>query len=142
MVDELIHAVLTQKDEQGSENVVMFVSKTLGVQEKRWQPLQKQLYGLFAVCDRLKHLIFGSTIDIAKNYEKLINVAHKWATYCPKIGTWLILLNSLFLKPDVPLLTQTADKNRILLDQVPAITTLDSIIITDTYRAHVHRGIA
>lgn len=115
------HGVLTQYDEQGIEKVNLFYSKCLTSVELRYSVQEKYLYLLFQVLSKLKPILYGSEINIDRQYHTLLSLASTLATYVTKFGRWTILYNSFNLNCVLkPFAKSTFGK--LVGDSVPGIT--------------------
>lgn len=101
VADDTINGVLYQRDNDGQENVVMYVSKTLQQSQKNYTLIEKNMLAMATSLKKLRMWIDGCKIHVPENIKTLKNKFRDLAQTHQRAATWLTILNSFNLIFDI-----------------------------------------
>lgn len=69
--DYALGGILVQKDTQGVERVIQYVSHQFTEAERKWSTLEKEAYGVVYCLKKLRPYLFGATFEIFTDHKPL-----------------------------------------------------------------------
>jgi len=121
-MDYSLGALLAQKNDEGHEHVIYYLSRTLIGAESRYNPVEKECLALVFAIQKTRHYLVGQTMHVIFRVNPLHTLMTKPVSLNSRLVKWVILL----FQYDMLFVPQKAVKDQTLADFLTAHLVLDS----------------
>jgi len=121
-MDHSLGALLIQKNDEGTEKAIYYLSRTLIGAESHYNPVEKECIALVFVVQKMRHYLAGQTIHVISRVNPLRILMTKSSSLNFKLFNWAILLSQ-YVMIFVP---QKAIKGQAIADFLTAHSVLES----------------
>ena len=115
-MDHSLGALLAQKNEEGFEHAIYYLSRTLTGAEPRYNPIEKECLALVFAVQKMRHYLVGQTIQVISRVNPLRILMTKPAVLNSRLAKWGILMSQY----DMVFVPQKAVKGQALADFLAA----------------------
>ena len=109
-MDHSLGALLSQKDDDGHEQAIYYLIRTLIGAESRHNPIEKECLALVFAVQKTRHYLVGQTIHVISRVNPLCILMTKLGSLNSRLAKWAILLSQY----DMPFFSQKAIKGQTL----------------------------
>jgi len=122
VMDHSLGALLAQKNDEGHEHVIYYLSRTLIGTESWYNPIEKECLALVFAVQKTRHYMVGQTIHVIFRVNPLRIHMTKLGSLNSRLSKWAILLSQY----DMLFVPQKAVKGQALVDFLAANLVLES----------------
>jgi len=115
-MDHSLGALLSQKNDEGHEHTIYYLSRTLIGAESRYNPIEKECLALVFAIQKTRHYLVGQTIHVIFRVNPLRILMTKSGSLNLRLVKWVILLSQY----DTRFVPQKAVKGQALTDFLAA----------------------
>ena len=115
-MDHFLGALLTQKNDEGYEHAIYYLSRTLIGAESRYNLIKKECLALVFAVQKMRHYLVGQTIHVISKVNPLVILTIKLGSLNSRLAKWVILLSQY----NILFIPQKAIKDQALVDFLPA----------------------
>jgi len=115
-LDYSLGALLAQKDDNGHEQAIYYLSRTLIGAESRYNPIEKECLALVFAVQKTRHYLVGRTIHVISRVNPLRLLMTKPGSLNSRLAKWALLLSQY----DMILTPQKAVKGQALAEFLAA----------------------
>lgn len=87
-------AILSQKNRDGVERVIMFISKTLTDIERRYSQTEREALAIVWAIERLQYFLLGCEFILITDHKPLVFMFQPRAKPCARIERWILRLQA------------------------------------------------
>ena len=113
VLPESMGCVLGQKDEEGRERAIYYLSKKFTEGEQRYTEIERTCCALVWVMHRLRQYTLYYTIELIAKHDPLKHLANK-PTLLGRISKWQVMLSEF----DITYVSQSSKKGQVLADHL------------------------
>ena len=121
-MDHSLGALLAQKNDDGHEQAIYCLSKTLIGAESHYNPIEKECLALVFAIQKTRHYLVGQTIHVISRVNPLRLLMTKPGSLNSRLAKWALLLSQY----DMLFVPQKAVKSQALADFLAAHSVLES----------------
>ena len=92
-MDHSLGALLAQNNDQGYEQTIYYLSKTMIGAEHRYNPIEKKCLALVFVIQKMRHYLVGQTINVILKVNPLRLLKRKPSSLNGRLAKWAMLLS-------------------------------------------------
>jgi len=92
-MDHFLGALLIQKNDEGAEQAIYYVSRILIGAESRYNVVEKEYLALFFAIQKMRHYLVGQTIHVISRVNPLRILMTKPSSMNSRLANWVILLS-------------------------------------------------
>ena len=92
-MDYSLSTLLAQKNDEGCEQVIYYLSRTLTGAESRCDPVEKECLALVFIVQKTRHYLVGRTIHVILRVNPLRILMTKPRSLNSRLANWAILLS-------------------------------------------------
>jgi len=92
-MDHSLGTLLTQKNDEGVEQAIYYLSRILIGAESRYNPVEKEYLALVFAIQKMRHYLVGQTIHIISRVNPLRILMTKPSSLNFRFANWAILLS-------------------------------------------------
>jgi len=92
-MDHSLGALLAQKDDNGHEQAIYYLSRTLIGAESRYNPIEKECLALVFAVQKTRHYLVGQTIHVISKINPLRLLMTKPGSLNSRLAKWALLLS-------------------------------------------------
>src|SRR5436190_2083980 len=111
-MDHSLGALLTQHNDEGYEQAIHYLSRTLLGAEHRYRLVEKECLDLIFAVQKMRHYLVGQTIHVISEVNPLRLLMTKPSSLKGRLAKWAILLSQY----DMHFLSQKAIKGQVIAD--------------------------
>src|SRR4051812_20726489 len=111
-MDHSLGALLAQHNDEGYEQAIYYLSRTLLGAEHRYCPVKKECLALVFAVQKMRHYLVGQTIHVISKVNPLRLLMNKPSSLNERLSKWAILLSQY----DMHFLPQKAIKGQAIAD--------------------------
>jgi len=121
-MDHSLGALLDQKDDDGHEQTIYYLTKTLIGAKSRYNLIEKECLALVFAIQKTRYYLVGQTIHVIFRVNHLRLLMTKLGSLNPRLAKWALLLSQY----DMLFVPQKAVKGQALADFLAAHPILES----------------
>ena len=92
-MDHSLGALLAQKNDEGFEESIYYLSRTLIGAESRYNPVEKESLALVFAVQKTRHYLVGQTIHVVSRVNPLRILMTKPLSLNSRLANWAMLLS-------------------------------------------------
>ena len=92
-MDHSLGALLTQNNDQGYEQAIYYLNKTMIGAKYRYNPFEKECLTLVFTVQKIRHYLVGQTIHVVSKVNPLRLLMTKPLSLNGRLAKWAILLS-------------------------------------------------
>jgi len=92
-IDHSLGALLIQNNDQGHEQKIYYLSRTLIGAEHQYNPIEKECLALVFAVQKIRHYLVGQTIHVISKVNPLRLLMTKPSSLNGRLAKWAILLS-------------------------------------------------
>jgi len=137
-MDHSLGALIAQKNDEGHEQAIYYLSRTLIGAESRYNPIEKEYLALVFAIQKMRHYLVGQIIHVNSRVNPLRILMTKPGSLNLRLAKWAILLSQY----DMLFVPQKAVKGQALADflaahPVPKSSKLHEDIPDDIFESNM-----
>ena len=111
-MDHSLGALLAQNNDQGQEQAIYYLSRTMIGAEHRYNPVEKECLALVFAVQKMRHYLVGQLIHVISRVNPLRILMTKPSSLKNRLANWAILLSQYEMR----FLPQKAIKGQAVAD--------------------------
>ena len=111
-MDHSLGALLAQNNDQGHEQAIYYLSRTMIGAEHRYNPIEKECLALVFAMQKMRHYLVGQTINVISKVNPLRLLMTKPSSLNGRLAKWAISLSQY----EMHFLPQKAVKGQAVTD--------------------------
>jgi len=115
-VDHSLGVLLAQKNDEGCEHAIYYLSRTLIGAESQYNPVEKECLSLVFAVQKIRYYLVGQTIHVISRVNPLCMLMMKLGFLNSRLANWAILLSQY----DLTFVPQKTVKGQALADFLAA----------------------
>ena len=132
-MDHSLDALLAQKDDNGHEQAIYYLSRTLIGAESRYNPIEKEYLALVFAVQKTRHYLVGQTIHVISRVNPLCLLMTKPGALNSRLAKWALLLSQY----DILFVPQKAVKSQLAAHPIPENSKLLEDIPDEVFESNV-----
>jgi len=92
-MDHSLGALLTQKNDEGTEQAIYYLNRTLIGAESCYNPIEKECFALVIAIQKMLHYLVGQIIHVISRVNPLWILMTKSSSLNFRLANWVILLS-------------------------------------------------
>ena len=129
-MDHSLGALLAQKDDNGHEQAIYYLSRTLIGAESRYNPVEKECLALVFAVQKTRHYLVSQTIHVISRVNPLRLLMTKPGLLNSRLAKWALLLSQY----DMIFIPQKAVKGQALAEFLAAHPVPENSKLTKIFR--------
>src|SRR3954464_15558380 len=124
-MEHSLGALLAQKSDEGYEQAIYYLSRTMVGAEHRYNPVEKECLALVFAVQKTRHYLTGQTIYVVSKINPLRLLMTKPSALNGQLTKWAMLLSQY----DIHFLPQKSTKGQVIVDLLAECPRSESVIL-------------